>query len=86
MVHQVIVHIISPEPRQFLVEKAVQPCPAADKILRKFCGNIYNLSENARVFKHGMNRSIYTAGSLLLFLRLCIIIPTKDDVGGIHRK
>ena len=47
---------------------------------------IYNLSENARVFKHGMNRSIYTAGSLLLFLRLCIIIPTKDDVGGIHRK
>ena len=49
-------------------------------------GGIYNLSENARVFKHGMNRSIYTAGSLLLFLRLCIIIPTKDDVGGIHRK
>jgi len=47
---------------------------------------IYNLSENARVFKHGMNRSFYTAGSLLLFLRLCIIKPTKDDVGGIHRK
>ena len=48
--------------------------------------SIYNSSENTRVFKHGMNRSIYTAGSLLLFLRLCIIIPTKDDVGGIHRK
>ena len=46
----------------------------------------YNLSENARVFKHGMNRSFYTAGSLLLFLRLCIIISTKDDVGGINRK